>query len=77
MLTPACANCVTSGPAGRNLVLITDVTQRGESGSTRRRKDGHPEQILRCLKDASKDDLNNLDCALLTMTVFLVLSNVN
>jgi len=36
-----------------------------ENGSTRRRKDGHPEQILRSLKDGLKD----LICALLTMSI--------
>ena len=41
----------------------------------RRRMDGHPEQILRFLKDASKDDFTNFACALLTMTIFLVLRN--
>jgi len=36
--------------------------QRGKSGLTQRRNNGHPGQILRSLKDASMDDLTNLDC---------------
>lgn len=36
----------------------------------------HPEQILRFEKDASKDDFTNLTCALLTMTVLIVLRDM-
>jgi len=42
----------------------------GKNGSARRRKNGHPEQILRLLEDAPKDDLAGESCALLTMTSF-------